>query len=228
MNDEEFGTIITRQRRGSSRLSIRMGTDGRLVLTHPPLVPSFVLRRFINSSREDIRSIVQEATPKTIFDHGSTIGKSHTVIVKYIQTTSPSITIDAQQLIVSLPLDADITAKDIQRLIRDQAIKLLRKQAKAYLSKRLKYLAEQYNHTYQRVRFSHAGSRWGSCSSNGTISLNIALMNLPHELIDYVILHELAHTKHMNHSKVFWQEVARMCPKYTLYKKQLHSYSPVI
>ena len=73
---------------------------------------------------------------------------------------------------------------------------------------------------------SHANTRWGSRSSSGTISLNIGLMNLPQELSDYVILHELAHINHMDHSEKFWAEVAEHDPKYKQHRKALKEYSP--
>ena len=73
---------------------------------------------------------------------------------------------------------------------------------------------------------SHANTRWGSRSSSGTISLNIGLMNLPQELSDYVILHELAHINHMDHSEKFWAEVAEHDPKYKQHRKALKGYSP--
>lgn len=85
-----------------------------------------------------------------------------------------------------------------------QDLPVLRKQAKQLLGGRLAAYAERFGFTYTGVRFQWMKSRWGSCSSSNSISLNLALMYLPEELQDYVILHELCHTKIKNHSKSFW------------------------
>ena len=90
---------------------------------------------------------------------------------------------------------------------RDYQKKILTKRAKEYLPYRLEYYAKLYGYSYDKCRLSHANTRWGSCSSNKTISLNIGLMKVPEVLRDYVILHELAHLNHMDHSKAFWAEV---------------------
>lgn len=109
---------------------------------------------------------------------------------------------------------------------RDAKKKLLMKRAKEYLPYRLDYFAKLYGYRYERVRFSHANTRWGSCSSKGTISLNIGLMQVPETLRDYVILHELAHLNHMDHSTSFWAEVGKHDPQYKIHRKRLRSYSP--
>jgi predicted metal-dependent hydrolase len=64
----------------------------------------------------------------------------------------------------------------------------------------------------KRVTVRNQKTRWGSCSSRGTISLNWRLIQTPDFVRDYIILHELAHLRHMNHSARFWQEVKRLCP----------------
>lgn len=109
---------------------------------------------------------------------------------------------------------------------RDAKKKLLQKKAKAYLPYRLEYLAKLYGYEYGKVRLSHAGTRWGSCSSNRTISLNIGLMQVPEPLRDYVILHELAHLNHMDHSPAFWAEVERHDPSYKLHRRRLKQFDP--
>lgn len=109
---------------------------------------------------------------------------------------------------------------------RDAKKKLLAKRAKEYLPYRLEFWAKKYGYQYSGLRLSHANTRWGSRSSSGTISLNIGLMKLPEPLIDYVILHELAHINHMNHSSEFWREVSEHDPLYKKHRKALKLFSP--
>lgn len=82
-----------------------------------------------------------------------------------------------------------------------------RSQAKKKLIKRLNELAERYGFTYNRVFIRNQRTRWGSCSSSNNINLNLKLVLLPEELMDYVILHELVHTRRKNHSREFWSEL---------------------
>jgi len=109
---------------------------------------------------------------------------------------------------------------------RDYQKKLLMKKAREYLPYRLEYYAKLYGYKYEKCRLSHANTRWGSCSSNKTISLNIGLMKLPEPLRDYVILHELAHLNHMDHSKAFWAEVALHDKNYKAHDKKIKLFSP--
>jgi hypothetical protein len=109
---------------------------------------------------------------------------------------------------------------------RDYQKKILMKKAKEYLPYRLEYYAKLYGYKYDKCRLTHANTRWGSCSSNKTISLNIGLMNVPEVLRDYVILHELAHLNHMDHSKDFWAEVGSHDKNYRLHEKRLKMFNP--
>ena len=109
---------------------------------------------------------------------------------------------------------------------RDYQKKVLMKKAREYLPYRLEYFAKLYGYKYDNCRLTHANTRWGSCSSKKTISLNIGLMKLPEKLRDYVILHELAHLNHMDHSKAFWAEVAEHDKNYKNHDKKLKMFSP--
>lgn len=87
----------------------------------------------------------------------------------------------------------------------------LRQQAKEYLTQRLCELSHQTQLIFQKVIIRGQLTRWGSCSSSGNIALNYKLLFLPPNLVDYILIHELCHTKHMNHSKRFWSLVAKHC-----------------
>jgi predicted metal-dependent hydrolase len=79
--------------------------------------------------------------------------------------------------------------------------------ARQQIISRLSQLAKQHGFTYSKVSIRNQRTRWGSCSGKGSISLNMKLVALPPELLDYVILHELVHTRIHNHSKRFWKEL---------------------
>lgn len=114
---------------------------------------------------------------------------------------------------------------------RDAKKKILTKKAKEYLPYRLDFWAKKYGYRYDKFRLSHAATRWGSCTRHAkgnstTISLNVGLMQLPEVLRDYVILHELAHLNHMDHSPAFWREVGSHDPNYKNHRKKLRMFSP--
>ena len=87
---------------------------------------------------------------------------------------------------------------------------LSRSSAREKLINRLKELSENYGYTYNRVFIRNQKTIWGSCSMRNNINLNIKLVWLPGDLMDYVILHELVHTRIKNHSSEFWQEMDRL------------------
>ena len=85
-----------------------------------------------------------------------------------------------------------------------------RASAKKHLIDRLNYLSQAHGFKYNRVFIKSQKTRWGSCSGNNNINLNINLIRLPEELIDYTILHELVHTRIKNHSRQFWDQMNKL------------------
>lgn len=226
IQDEEFGTIVVRRSARATQVRLRVAPNGTLRASMPLYAPLFLLKRLVKSSRPQLRSMLEQSQPVVEYYDGQQIGKSHTILVR----TAPrvSVTRSKQKIIVDLPKNKSLKDTDVTKAIREVCIAALRVEAKSYLPKRLQYLANQLGFEYEKVRFSHASSRWGSCSTTGTISLNIALMKLPFELIDYVIVHELAHTQEMNHSDRFWVLVSQGDPEYRQHRKQLKAEVPTL
>ena len=104
--------------------------------------------------------------------------------------------------------------------------KLVDKQvAKEFLERRIKKLADKFGFVYNKVTIRNQKTRWGSCSGKNNINLNMQLMNIPNHLIDYVILHELVHTKVKNHSHLFWGSLDRYVGNAKAIDKELKKYS---
>lgn len=228
IQDKEFGKITIRRSSRATQVRIRVAPDGTLRASLPLHAPTLLIKHLLRTSRNELRTILAQAKPEYKYENGMQIGKSHTLIVQISNDSTSSVKRHGQQIIVKLSRHIQLNEPDITRQIRETIIKALRIEAKSYLPKRLSFLAQKYSFNYERTRFSHASGRWGSCSSNGTVSLNIALMKLPFELIDYIIIHELSHTKQMNHSPIFWTLVAQADPNYKAHRRALKSQNPSI
>ena len=93
------------------------------------------------------------------------------------------------------------------------------------IGKRVRHYCETMGVTVGYVTVKNQKTRWGSCSAKGNVNFNYQLAFLPEELLDYVVIHELAHRRHMDHSRTFWAEVEKYCPDYLERREQLKEYS---
>ena len=93
--------------------------------------------------------------------------------------------------------------------------------ARQRITRRVEYFAPLVGVTYNRIFIKEQKTRWGSCSSLGNLNFNWKLILLNEELLDYVVVHELAHRKQMNHSPTFWAEVERVLPDYRERRRRL-------
>jgi predicted metal-dependent hydrolase len=111
--------------------------------------------------------------------------------------------------VVVLPRGFRFDSAAAQEWTNKVLVGVLREHARALLPKRLKELAQEYGYQYNRCAIKDVYRRWGSCSSLNNINLSLWLLLAPTELIDYVLKHELAHLREMNHGPRFWQELDR-------------------
>ncbi|MGZ9894101.1 M48 family metallopeptidase [Bordetella bronchiseptica] len=127
---------------------------------------------------------------------------------------------DGDTLWLALPVDAD------QARIRDAAQAWLQQRAGAWFGARLAHFLQITGLRIRRWRLSSAATRWGSCTSDGNIMLNWRLIHFAPAIIDYVIAHELAHLREMNHSQDFWTEVGQILPGFEDAKNVLRRHDP--
>lgn len=106
-------------------------------------------------------------------------------------------------------------------LLSNEEIRKIKRQAKKIIPERVAYWAEKIGVTYGRIAIRLQSSRWGSCAQNGNLNFNCLLVLMPGEILDSVVVHELCHRKHMNHSKEFYAEIDRVFPDYKRCNKWL-------
>lgn len=123
---------------------------------------------------------------------------------------------------IALPNHADQTA------VSRKVIQWYKKQALNDFARRLEIFSTKLGVNFSSLRLSNAKSRWGSCNSRKEIRLNWRLLQAPPHIINYVVCHELAHLKEMNHSVKFWAVVASIFPDYKIAEKELKNLSPML
>ena len=112
--------------------------------------------------------------------------------------------------------------------LSEEELKALAKEARKDLTARTEAFAALMGVSYGRIAIRHQKSKWGSCSSAGNLNYNCLLMLAPEAVRDYVVVHELCHRRHMNHSPAFWAEVGRVLPDYKSARKWLREYGTAI
>ena len=144
------------------------------------------------------------------------------ITLRIVATQSAGIAYDAttRELTVCLPADA------AEQQLKDRVQGWLQLEAKAIFAERLPVYAEKLDVRYQSFALSSAMTQWGSCTVDGKIRLNWRLIHFALPLIDYVIAHELAHLREMNHSPRFWATVQSVFPEFQAAKKALRERAP--
>ncbi len=204
--------LIIKKSQQTTRLRLRLDRGGKAILITAPMAYS-EKRAFLfaNQSRDWIEMQIAK-TPKGVHFENNTIVSINGVPTRLL-IAPPRTRPAAQEGVLFIP-SAAINFESKAKIILK---KLAHEAAQNHLDKLLPLLARKPS----KLRITDTKSRWGSCSHDGVISLCWRLILAPPEVFEYVIAHELAHLKEMNHSALFWAEVKRICPDYKVHYKWL-------
>ncbi len=224
--------IVVKKRRNLKSLSLRIKPFSDFSLNIPYGVSLSVVNEFIASKEQWmgdalIRIKEIENEDRFIIEEGRYKTKYHIVEVKRSERSehiSFNMSDDCFTILFPTKYD-DLNDEHIQEGLKSCIIELWRYEAKINIPQRVNELATQFGFKYNKIFIKNLKSKWGSCSAVNNINLNLFLMNIPDYLVDYIILHELVHTKVKNHSSEFWSMLNRCVPDAKKIDKELKNYS---
>ena len=209
LHDPELGSIVLRPDARARRLTFRM-RDGRLHVSLPPGTPVVEVRKAVDQLRPRLKTM-RGAGSLPLIDTDYRIDTDFFHLSLTEGTGSRFLArgeVDRLQIIC--PTDTDFRNAELQAWLRKVIVEVLRHRAKAILPPRLGELARRHGLAFRSVKINTGHTRWGSCSAGKDINLSCYLLLLPARLADYVLLHELAHTREMNHGPGFWALLDRL------------------
>jgi predicted metal-dependent hydrolase len=221
---ENLGRVRCYKLRNAKAMRISINHSGEVRLSLPVWVPYREGVKFLLAKQDWIKQKLN-GNNQTL-NHGMRIGKAHQLAFAACSAVKIQTKIVGNTVNVNYPEHMDELTEFVQTAAKTAALRVLRREAELLLPQRLHILASQSGLTYKKLNFKLLKRRWGSCSPDGTITLNVFLMQLPWHLIDYVLIHELTHTKVMSHGKPFWDELQTVLPGAKDLRRQIRAYQP--
>ena len=207
---------IIRSHRAS--IVMHMSPNGELVIKVPHLVPKFIIDRFISEKSEWIQKtrlrLAKIKPVKREYIEGEQfyyLGKPYELLFN----NDSKISLHAEKL--HFP-------KAIAFRVKKEIDSWYLTQAKDLISQRVKDLSQRMGADYKSIFFSDTRSKWGTCFEDNSLQFSWRLIMAPLPVIDYVVIHELTHTKHKNHSSTFWSQVRLFTPAYRQHRKWLEDH----
>ena len=222
-----IGTVKLYKRKGTRSLRLTVAADGHVRVTMPMWAPYQAGLAFATSRRAWIVAQAQHKTAE--LQHGARIGKTHHLVFQQDLTASAVRTsVRRAEVIVTYSPHQTANDRTVQEAAQAACWRALRSQSLQLLGQRLEQLAAEHNFTYKSLSIKRMKSRWGSCDQHGNIVLNLFLVQLPWEYIDYVILHELTHTVALNHGPDFWEILGSHLPNARQLRRSMKVYRPTL
>lgn len=217
-------------RRSSKAKNVRLkiGEGTRLEIVVPENYPLANVSELLHQKEKWILSKLQfmeelAAQKKAALDDAFTkiryLGKDYWVVVILDNSSPIRIELKEEKAYLTLPQNRD-------ELIKQVIEAWYRWAARSLFEERVNLWAEKMHVSYNTIFVKNQKTRWGSCSRRKNLSFNLRIIMAPLEVVDYIIIHELAHLKEMNHSKRFWQVLEEYCPGYKKHLEWLKKYGP--
>ncbi len=216
MSDKIFpaiGVVHFNKKKGCRRPIVKVKNDGEVYVSLPWLYPQKLAESLVLLSTEAIINQQHKRKEQTKIISQSQERFTHFHNLEIVKGLDNSLRISVKDGTIKaiVPQTISIENPRIQEELTSTIETVLRKEAQFYIPDRIKLLALQHNFSYTNVKISSAKTRWGCCNTQKRIIFSLYIMTLPFYLIDYIILHELCHTVHMNHSKDFYDLLNQCC-----------------
>lgn len=224
---KDIGKITIYKKRSNKSLKISVGQNNEIKISLPIWTPYAVGLNFARANKDWITKNLT-FNDKTIVDNQQ-IGKTFKLRVISVSSDKPLRSrINDQTVFIYLPegqsLNSSLNQPKIETVIK-RALKL---ESSSVIKQRLDFISSQTNLNYKSLNIKELKRRWGSCDSNGKITINLYLIQLPWDLVDYVLLHELVHTKHMSHDHKFWDLLELLNPDTKKFRRDIKEFKPII
>lgn len=213
--------VIRSSRRKTMAIKIQ---EDKVSLHLPKRMPLWLAKQFVSRKQEWIQRKLmhyQQRSPARQFTQGELqpfTGSRYPLNLLINNCQPAQLHFDQQHFTLTAPKGTE------QQTYRELFICWYRQQAEALLSERTRQLSQQTGLVPGKIQIKSYKSRWGSCNIKGDIQLNWQLIQAPWHIIDYVIIHELCHLQHHNHSPAFWELVGSIDPNYPAHRAWLKQY----
>jgi predicted metal-dependent hydrolase len=208
----------------SRNLRLRITPKAEVVVSAPPRTPDRIIAQFVSDHTDWILKHQQQVQRqrKTQNTEMMVFGKMYKKVVRAADDClkQPVVIIDDEMHISPVSQ----SKASVERAL----ITFLKTTAQKYIIPRTKQFGEVMNISYASITLREQKTRWGSCSSTGALNFNWRLVQYPSAIIDYVIVHELAHRREMNHSHRFWAIVAKYDPDYQSHRQWLRKHGSTV
>jgi predicted metal-dependent hydrolase len=201
-------------------LTLHITRDGEVVVKAPYLMPEFMIRRFVSEKRDWISKHLQSIKKNQV---KKVEQLAEGVEISYLGKIYPLHITQSDKISVT---DRFNVPRGIMFRAKKELTNWYIKQAKQIITERVDHYAELMRLEYKSISYSDTRSKWGTCFVDNRLQFNWRLVMAPITVIDYVCVHELAHTREKNHRREFWKIVATYKPAYKQYIKWLRDNSP--